>query len=310
VHTAYREIVDRYFTPELVAAFEPECRRIARALAEGLRRGEVELMADFGEPFASHVQCAFMGWPERLREPLQQWTRKNHAATLALDREAMAAVAVEFDGYIRDQLDAHRATDQSGQPAPADPTSRLMRETVDGRPLTDAEIVSIVRNWTVGELGTIAASIGILAQYLAAHPDVQGQLREDPALLPTAIDEILRLHAPLIANRRRTTHQVTIAGRDIPAAERVMVIWASANRDEAVFGDPDEFRLDRDPELNLLYGRGIHSCPGAALARLELRVVMEELLARTTRFGMVPGHEPVRARFPASGFAHLPLVVS
>lgn len=307
VHTAYREIVDRYFTPELVAAFEPECRRIARARTEGLRRGQVELMADFCEPFASEVQCAFMGWPERLRGPLQQWTRDNHAATLAMDREGMAAVAVEFDGYIREQLDEHRA---AGESAPADPTSRLMRETIDGRPLTDAEIVSIVRNWTVGELGTIAASVGILAHYLATHSEVQGLLRADATLLPTAIDEILRLHAPLIANRRRTTHQVTIAGRDIPAAERVMVLWASANRDEAVFGDPDEFRLDRDPELNLLYGRGVHACPGAPLARQELRVVMEELLAGTTHLEAVPEDEPVRARFPASGFARLPLLVS
>jgi cytochrome P450 len=313
VHTAYREIVDRYFTPELVAAFEPDCRRLARRLVAGLPEGEVELMADLCEPFASQVQCAFMGWPESLHQPLQEWTKANHAATLAMDREAMADVAVEFDGYITAQLEEHRTASESAVTAeagPADPTSRLLRETLDGRPLTDEEIVSIVRNWTVGELATIAASVGILTQYLAAHPDIQSRLRADQALLPAGIDEILRLHAPLIANRRRTTHQVTISGRDIPSAERVMVLWASANRDEAVFGDPDEFRLDRDPELNLLYGRGIHACPGAPLARLELRVMMEELLARTTRLEMAPGRDPVRARFPGSGFDRLPLLVS
>lgn len=307
VHTVYREIIDRYFTPELVAAFEPQCRRIAGMLAAGLPRGEVELMADFCDLVASHVQCAFMGWPERLHEPLRQWTRKNHAATRAMDRELMAAVAVEFDGHIAEQLDEHRA---AGDSASDDPTSRLLRESVDGRPLTDVEIVSIVRNWTVGELATISASVGIVAHYLAAHGDVQSRLRSDPSLLPAAIEEILRLHGPLIASRRRTAHQVTIGGRDLPAADRVMVMWASANRDETVFADPDEFRLDRDPALNLLYGRGIHHCPGAPLARAELRVVLEELLARTNHLGMIPGREPVRATYPASGFSVLPLLVS
>lgn len=307
VHTAYREIIDRYFTAELVAAFEPECRRIARRLAAELPRGEVELMADFCDPFASQVQCAFMGWPERLHEPLRLWTRKNHAATRAMDRGVMAAVAVEFDGYIAEQLAEHRA---AGDSAPDDPTSRLLRESVDGRSLTDAEIVSIVRNWTVGELATIAASVGIVAQYLAVHDGVQRRLRADQALLPAAIDEILRLHGPLIASRRRTTHRVTIGGREVPAAERIMVMWASADRDEAVFGDADKFRLDRDPALNLLYGRGTHYCPGAPLARAELRVVMEELLARTNHLGTVPGREPVRATYPAGGFSVLPLLLS
>jgi cytochrome P450 len=167
----------------------------------------------------------------------------------------------------------------------------------------------MVRNWTVGELGTIAASVGILAHYLATHPDLQRRLREDPSLLPAAIDEILRIHAPLIANRRITTRPVEIAGRRLEAGARISLIWASANRDEAVFGDPDEFRLDRDPAQNLLYGAGIHVCPGAELARLELRVVMEELLARTGQVALVPDRPPVRATYPASGFAPLPLWV-
>ena len=132
-------------------------------------------------------------------------------------------------------------------------------------------------------LATIAASVGILAHYLATRPVLQQQLREQPTLLPQAIDEILRIHAPLIANSRGTTTAVEIAGRKIEAGERITVIWASANRDETVFGDPDEFRPDRPASQNLLYGAGIHVCPGAPLARLELRIIMEELLAHTPR---------------------------
>lgn len=305
-HTPFRKINDRYFTPAEMAAFEPVCREIARDLVAALPRGEVELMADLAADFANHVQCRFMGWPETLREPLREWSVKNQEATLALDRAAMAAVAVEFDGYISEQLDLRRS---AGPAAPADTTTRLLAETVDGRPLADQEIVSLVRNWTVGELGTIAASVGIIVHYLATHPAVQRRLREDTACLEAATDEILRMHAPLVANRRRTTAPVTIAGREIPAGERLMVLWASANRDEDVFGDPDEFRLDRDPADNLLYGRGIHACPGAPLARLELRVLLEELLAGTTDLAPVPGKEPVRAAYPGSGFSWLPLRV-
>ena len=304
-HTKYRQIVDRYYTPERMAAFEPTCRQITRELVSALPRDrDVEVMADFAEPFANRVQCAFMGWPDRLHEPLRQWTRKNHEATLAMDREAMSAVALEFDGYIREQLDERRA---AGTDAPDDATTALLRETVDGRRLTDEEIVSIVRNWTVGELGTIAASVGIMAEFLATHPNVQQQLREQPADLERASDEVLRINAPLIANRRRTTRAVTVAGQEIPADERIMVLWASANRDEEVFGNPDEFRLDRDPSQNLLYGTGIHYCPGAPLARLELRLVLEELFAGTAAIEPAEDARPVRAQYPGSGFSSLPL---
>lgn len=303
-HTAFREVVDRYYTPERMAAFEPALREIARELVAALPRGEdVEVMEALAEPYAGHAQCAFMGWPASLHEPLREWTEKNHAATLAQDRDAMSAVALEFDSFIREQLLARRRDPD----APRDTTTDLMAEQVGDRPLTDDEIVSIVRNWTVGELGTIAASVGIIARFLAERPDVQQRLRAQPHLAEAASDEILRIHAPLIANRRRTTTPVTLGGREISEGQRVVVVWASANRDEEVFGDPDEFRLDREPGHNLLYGAGIHYCPGAPLARLELRVVMEELFAGTEAVGLPSTGEPVRAIYPASGYSTLPL---
>ncbi|NLD69055.1 MAG: cytochrome P450 [Limnobacter sp.] len=306
-HTRYREIVDRYFTPAIIDAFEPECRAIARELVAGLPTGElVRMMSEFAEVFALRVQCAFMGWPASLHEPLRDWTKKNREATLARDRVAMDAIALQFDGYISALLDERRA---AAEQAPDDLTTSLLRERIEGRPLSDEEIVSIVRNWTVGELGTIAASVGIVAHYLASNPKVQQRLRDDRALLPAAIDEILRMHAPLISNRRVTTCEVQVGGRRLPAGERLTVLWASANRDEEVFGDPDEFRLDRRPEDNLLYGAGVHVCPGAPLARLELRVLFEELLDGTTRLDPVPGQDAVRAVYPGSGFAQLPLLV-
>ncbi len=307
-HTPHRAINERYFTPERMAALEPVCRRIAAELVDALPRDvDVEVMEAFARTYALRVQTAFMGWPESLHEPLRAWTLANHRATLSRDREATAAVALQFDGYIRELLDARRAAQPRGRHVAVDVTTELLGETVDGRPLTDEEIVSVIRNWTVGELSTIAASVGILLHLLASRPQEQRRLRADRALLPAAVDEMLRVHPPLVANRRRATRDVTLGGQPVAAGDRVTVVWASANRDEAVFGDPDEVRLDRDPADNLLYGAGIHVCPGAPLARLELRVVLEEVLARTAEITLGAGTPPQRATYPASGFSAVEL---
>jgi cytochrome P450 len=125
--------------------------------------------------------------------------------------------------------------------------------------------------------------------------------------VPAAIDEILRMDAPLIANRRIVREPVDVGDTHFAPGDRLSILWASANRDEAVFGDPDEFRPDRDPRLNLLYGAGIHVCPGAGLARLQLRAVVQALLEHVRSLAPVPGRPPVRALYPTGGYSTLPL---
>ena len=303
-HTHFRRVMEPYFAPERMQAFEPVCRTLSRALVQALPGGqEVELMQALAWPFALHVQCAFMGWPQSLHEPLREWVAANHEATLRIDREAMATVATTFDSHVREQLALRR---DAGAAAPDDVTTRLLHEQVQGRPLAEDEIISIVRNWTVGELGTLAASVGILAEYLARNQPLQQQLREHPERLDAAADEILRMNSPLILNRRRVTRDVTLRRRKLRKGERIALIWASANRDEEVFGDPDDYQPERNAPHNLLYGAGIHVCPGAPLARLELRVLLEELLGATTT--MAPGAKPATpAAYPGSGFSELPL---
>jgi len=302
-HTPFRRLIEPYFDAEHMEDFAPRCRQVAaRLVAELPASGSVELIGEFAQIFALQTQCEWLGWPAELHEPLRQWTLKNQAATMSRDRTAQEAVAREFDSYIKDLLATRRA---AGDSAPDDITTHLLRNESIGRPLTEDEIISILRNWTVGELGTIAASVGILVHYLAAHPDVQTLLRESPSSLSAAIDEILRIHAPLIMNRRVTTRDVELGGHRLPAGTRIAALWASANRDEAVFGDPDAFRLDRDPSLNLLYGAGIHVCPGAPLARLELRAIMQALLGGTRWLTLDEQRPPVRAYYPGSGYSTL-----
>ncbi len=304
-HTAYRRIIEPYFSAQRMAAFEPDCREITRKLLQDLStRAELEFMADAALPFAVQVQRAFLGWPVALHEPLLRWTRRNHEATLAQDRKAMSELALEFEGIIDDLLESRR---QAKAGPDTDLTASLMHEKVWGRPLSNEEVASILRNWTVGEIGTISAAVGILAHYLAGHSGLQDQLRAEPHLLPPAIEEILRIHGPLVANRRIASRPVEIGGRKIKAGERITLMWLSANRDEHIFEDPDAFRLDRDAGQNLLYGAGIHVCPGAPLARLELRVFMEELLCRTHKINGARKKTPTLAVYPTSGFASLPL---
>lgn len=307
-HTPYRRIIEPYFSAGRMAAFELVCRDLATRLVQDLNaRREVEFMAEAALPFAVRIQCAFLGWPTSLEAPLTRWTRKNHEATLAQDRKAMSEIALEFEGIIDDLMETRL---QAGAGPETDLTAALMHEKVWGRSLSNEELASILRNWTVGEIGTISAAVGILAHYLAEHADLQKQLRAQPDRLPDAIEEILRIFGPLVSNRRVTTRPVEIGGRKIAAGERITLMWISANRDEQVFADPDSFRLDRDYSKNLLWGAGIHVCPGAPLARLEMKVFLEELLSRTGDIALIPGRAPTLAVYPASGFATLPLRIT
>lgn len=306
-HAPYRRVIEPYFSQQAVSAFEPICRDIARGLINSLPDGKpFDVVEQFSRTFALQVQCAFMGWPDSLHEPLREWVLKNHRATLARDRQAMADVAHEFDGYIHGLLKTRR---QAGANAPKDVTTSLMEEIVNDRPMTDEELTSLLRNWTVGELATISSSVSILLSYLSEHPDLRQSLANDTSELSDAIDEILRMDAPLMSNRRITTRDVDIGGRSIPAGEKITILWASANRDEKVFGDPDAFCPHKNRDQNLLYGAGVHVCPGAPLARMELRVLMEEFLSGVDTLEPAPDEQSERAVFPTGGFSYMPMIL-
>ncbi|HEY6725282.1 MAG TPA: cytochrome P450 [Polyangiaceae bacterium] len=304
-HTAYRQAIEPYLGTEKVRNFEPECRVIATELLAPLASGvQIDFMDAFAVPFAVRCQCAFLGWPEALGAPVREWTRRNRDAVLTADRAMLAEIAREFETFIVGLLDERRR--HAGDVAGDDLTTELMRVQVNGKPLTDAELTSIFRNWTVGEVGSMAAAVGILAGQIARAPELQRTLREVPALIPAAIEELLRVDGPLVSNRRRVTREVTLGGHRIAAGERVSLMWISANRDETVFEGPDSARIDRDQRPSLLWGAGVHVCPGAGLARLEMRVALEALLSTFDQ--IVPGDaSPRRLAFPENGWASLPL---
>lgn len=302
-HTPFRQLIEPYFSAQRVAWFKPVCRAIADELAQALRgQQQVDLMADFALPFALRAQCAFMGWPQELQQPLGQWASQNQQATLQQDRTALARLAAEFENIVTEQLTVRR---QPGVAADADITTELMHEQIAGRSLSDMEIASILRNWTVGEVGTLASAIGIIAHFLAGEPALQQLLREQPDKLYYANDEIQRMHNPLLENRRRAVCPVEIGGRQIAAGERVYLNWVAVNRDLEVFPEPERFSWERNPQDNLLYGAGVHVCPGAPMARMELVEVIDSLLQHSRNLELATGQEQVLAQYPATGYAQL-----
>ena len=221
-HATYRAIVDRYLTPDRVAQLEPRASALVADLVKTLPRdATMESVAEVGVPFAVRIQSAWLGWSPLMEPQLVAWMRENHAATRSGDRRRTTAVAEKFDEMIRSLLDVRR-----GEPA-TDVTGELMRETVHGRPLTQREIVSILRNWTAGDLGSLAASVGVIGHFLTTRPGSQQQLRDltsahDAAAVEAAIEEILRIDDPFVSNRRRATRDTELAGRRIEKDARVL----------------------------------------------------------------------------------------
>jgi cytochrome P450 len=310
-HTAYREALDCFLTPEALAPFHEGFRRVAADLVASLPKGvAVDAVSHVGVRFAVRAQSTWLGWPAHFEDRLANWVAENHAATRSGEQSWMRKVAESFDELIQSVLERRRGAAREGDAD--DVTAQLMRTKVNGRPLADAEIVSVLRNWTGGDLGSIAQCVGVLVHYLATHPAVQDQLRAGvpDAEFDAIIDEVLRTDDPFLSNRRVTICPVTIGGETLPQGARVKLNWTSANRDEAVFGDPDAMDPARNADRNLVYGIGRHACPGRLLATLEMRIALQELLAATSSIALDPRQPAERAVSPVGGWARVAVVLA
>jgi cytochrome P450 len=306
-HTLFRALVDPFFTPERMAALEPRLQACAATIVSALpREATVEAVTELGYQFAVRAQTTWLGW-EGTEDDLVRWMRQNHAAARSTDRSRMAAVAAAFDEIVSTQVRRRR---ELGAAAPLDPTTELLRVRVGGRALPDADIVSILLNWTAGDLGSIAAALGVIIHFLATNPNVQDALRADGTGLPAAIDEMLRIDDPFLVNRRVVSRATRVAGYTLEPGTRVYLNWTSANRDEHVLGDPDAYRPVEHAPKNLVYGTGIHVCPGRPLATLELVVATRTLLASTSRIELAPDATPERETYPVGGWRRVPVRLS
>ncbi|HRO30594.1 cytochrome P450 [Citricoccus sp.] len=319
-HAAFRRLIEPYFTAERMAALEPGVREAARQVcaevtgAAGVGTGAVgcDAVGELGSRFAVRAMMRWLGWPAGLEPTLLEWMADNQTATRSGRLDATADVARRYDEIIRSVLAPRRGRGGDADGSRQDVTAELMSDRALGRPLRDEELVSVLRNWTGGDLGSIALSLGVVLHYLATHRVLQARIRSGLTRreLTAIVDEILRIDDPFVANRRMTTCPVSRGGLQVAAGQRVVLNWTSANRDEEVFGDPDRFDPDGNAGNNLVYGTGPHVCPGRPLATLELCVAVEEIVAAFADITLDPVLRPERSITPNGGFSSVPVVLT
>lgn len=319
-HRRFRSVVDRFLEPARVAALVPMFREVAEKIVAALPRGRtIDAVEDVGVSLAVRAQSRWLGWPAGLEQTLRTWVHDNEEATRSGDLARTRDVAARFDAIVREQVISRRSATTSGLPH-LDVTSELMRAIVEDpavpegrRSLAEAEAVSILRNWTSGDLGSVARAVGAIVYHVAMNGDLQAELRmhvRDVATLDRAIDEILRIDDPFVQNRRVTTREVQIAGYKVPQGTRVLLNWTAANRDPAVFGTPDEYRPEQNAKHNLVYGIGPHACPGRSLATHELREALIALLLGTSALVPSPDERGTRALPPSGAYARVPVILT
>jgi cytochrome P450 len=311
-HTKLRALVTRAFTPRSVAALEPRIRELSRGLLDRVvTRGTMDLNADYAAPLPMMVIAEMLGIPLADLPRFQRWSDAilNMSYTIADRSEAARAASaafygttVEMDAYLRDLLAERRA-------APADDLlTRLADAEVDGERLTHDEILGFFQLLLVAGQETTTNLINNAVLCLLDHPDQLARVGADPALLPPAIEEVLRVRAPVQWMYRVARRPVELHGQSLPAGTLLLAVIGSANRDPAVFPDPDRFDLTRDPNPHLAFGHGIHFCLGAPLARLEARVALADLLARLKNLARASSDPwPPRPALHVHGPAALPV---
>ena len=297
-HRQLRALVDDWFSPRSVRALEAEMREVARdVIMQALERGACDFVVDIAARIPLFVICSMMGVPKNEWEPLFALTSEAFGTGEALQqRLAHLEILQYFENLAK--VRAKSSAD--------DLVSVLATAEIDGRKLTPDEILLNCDNLLVGgtENTRIAASGGMLA--FIQYPDQWQALSGEPALLHSAVEEVLRWTSTATHIMRTTTRPVTLRGRRIEAGERVTVWNPSANRDEDVFDDADRFIVDRKPNRHMALGAGEHFCLGGTLGRAELRLVYEELLRNTERVEL-DGTPVMLSSIIVNGPEHLPV---
>ncbi|UNK71418.1 cytochrome P450 [Microbacterium sp. H1-D42] len=322
-HRAFRALVDRQMTPTIVDDLQPLFDEVARAIVAALPLDvSFDAVGDLGEAYAVRAQCRWLGWPVEVEDELREWMARNYAAARQPDATVNARIAADFDALVKRQVTAHRVARGRGLPITPDATHRLLDERVHDRALTDDEIVSILRNWTAGDLGSLARCVGVVVHRLAERPRWQQRMRElargirsggsDAVAgrreLDAILGECLRIDDPFVANKRVTTCPVTTqSGVEIPQGAPVLLDWTAANVDPDVFSD--RFDPQAHAAANLVFGIGPHVCPGRDLSYAELRAVVIALLEGSEMIEPARDQHPTRFEAPLGGWATVPVVL-
>lgn len=309
LHTRLRTIVGRALTPRLVAAFEPRIRAIADALVDrAVARGAFDLVADLAAPLPLLVICEVLGLDCDRPDDFKRWSDDTFAIL------GGRVDADSFDRYNRSwrEFKARLAPEIAArQQAPqADLLSVLAAPHPDGEALTRSEILNFTLLLLAAGNETTTDLLSLSVHALATHPATLARALAQPGRMASVVEEVLRWQSPVQGLCRTTTREVVLGGTRIPEDAKVMVLYASANRDPSRHDDPDTFDVDRPAGQHVAFGFGIHRCLGAALARLEARVALEALYARAPSLRLDPAGGAALIDNPLlRGFARLPVEV-
>lgn len=302
-HDTNRRVVVRGFTPRAVASLEPYIRGLAVRLLDRLReRGGGDFVEEFSAVLPTNVVMELIGVPEPDRDRMRRLVdasleRTEEPPFIPMDAIKAMLEAMAYWQALVPQKRAHPADDL---------ISRLCKAEAEGERLTDAEIVGFCS--LIGSAGTETLT-KLLANALVLfhrHPDQWAIVRDQPAAIPGAVEEVLRFWAPSQYQGRTLTDEVTLHGVTMPAGSRVLLLTGSANRDGRQYPNPDRFDVTRPIRIPIGFGHGTHFCLGAALARLEARVALEEFAARFPQFE-VDESRAVRVRMSnVHGYASVP----
>jgi len=290
-HPIYRRPLNAVFSDSHVAELEPRVRDLAhRLVADLVAAGGGDVVAGLSSPLTAAVFGLFIGIDEQQALELNAHSERFEWA----QGHRLQDVAEEENLYMyarcREIVAQRRAAPLDQQ---RDMVSALLTLKVDGRPLDDEFVAGSLRQLLIAAHVAPTAAIASAIKHLALDPDLQSTLRARPELLASAVEEFLRLYTPNQGFARTATCPVTVHGQAIEAGQQVALVLTSANRDEDVFADPDQFILGRDPNPHIAFGHGAHKCAGQAVARIELLLSLRELLAATASFELGEQQTPL-----------------
>jgi cytochrome P450 len=301
----YRNAILRHLKPEKIKAWEPRIREMTvRHLQPLVEAGRGDICADFSFILPIAILGEFFRIPPADAELIRVVGAEFNMALQVQDLDLLREKSDELYRIARDLIADRQANPQDPD---EDPTSSLLAVRVDGEPLPPDLILGALRQFLL--VGIIAPTtfIASMCVHLARHPEHHAELRTRPELIPAAMEEMLRLYTPYRGFARTARRDVELGGRHIKAGDALAVVFTSGNRDEAVFEAPDEYRLDREWSDLLTFGRGPHMCPGAPLAKLQLRIVLEEIVARISRIELDGAIE--MTRWPEYGPLRVPVLL-
>jgi cytochrome P450 len=302
-HTRWRHLIQAWFSPQYCAGLEPAIRSIVGGLIDKLAgQGRADLAQELAVPAPPMVIAHMIGLPEEDWSYYRELTEMMLQAAAAEDSQVNAEQALQLFSYLYNLLE-----DRREHPID-DLLTKIVQLRYEGRELTEEEVLGITFLLVVAGHETTTGAIGSLLLQLARHPEIQDRLRDDPGLRFSAMEESLRLDAPVQYFSRTVTRPTTFAGTDLAEGDKVILSWASANRDPDAFADAEEFVYDRPNNRHVSFGSGPHRCIGANLARLEMRVALEEVLARIPTFRLEDPEAVVMSGVITRWVKHLPVV--